>query len=75
MARPLGLEFADALYHVTSREDGKEDVYFCDEDRRLFLNVLDGVHYTTVSRAIKRIETREHTRLDPKSRRKTNAYT
>jgi len=40
MARPLRLEFADALYHVTSRGDGKEDIYFCDEDRRLFLNVL-----------------------------------
>ena len=40
MARPLRLEFGGALYHVTSPGDGKEDIYFCDEDRRLFLNVL-----------------------------------
>lgn len=40
MARPLRLEFTGALYHVTSRGDGKEDIYFCDEDRRLFLKVL-----------------------------------
>jgi putative transposase len=40
MARQLRLEFAGALYHVTSRGDGKEDIYFCDKDRWLFLNVL-----------------------------------
>ena len=26
MARPLRLEFAGALYHVTSRGDGREDI-------------------------------------------------
>lgn len=40
MARPLRLEFAGALYHVTSRGDGKENIYFCDKDRWLFLKVL-----------------------------------
>ena len=43
MARPLRLEFAGALYHVTSRGDGREDIYFCDNDRRLFLDVLGDV--------------------------------
>ena len=27
MARPLRLEFAGALYHVTSRRDRREDIY------------------------------------------------
>ena len=27
MARPLRIEFVGALYHVTSRDDGQEDVY------------------------------------------------
>jgi REP element-mobilizing transposase RayT len=43
MARPLRLEFAGALYHVTSRGDGQEDIYGGDEDRRAFLDVLAAV--------------------------------
>jgi REP element-mobilizing transposase RayT len=44
MTRPLRLEFAGALYHVTSRGDGQEDIYLTDADRRLFLDILAGVH-------------------------------
>ena len=40
MARPLRLEFAHGLYHVTSRGDGREDIYREDADRELFLEVL-----------------------------------
>jgi putative transposase len=40
MARPLRIEFAGALYHVTSRGDGREPVYLRDEDRELWLEVL-----------------------------------
>jgi REP element-mobilizing transposase RayT len=40
MARPLRLEFAGALYHVTARGDGREDIYLTDGDRRLFLDLL-----------------------------------
>lgn len=40
MARPLRIEFAGALYHVTSRGDGREDIYLKDEDRELFMTVL-----------------------------------
>ncbi|WP_303905228.1 REP-associated tyrosine transposase [Thiohalomonas denitrificans] len=43
MARPLRIEFAGALYHVTSRGDGQEDIYRDDEDRRLFLGILGEV--------------------------------
>ncbi len=38
MARPLRLEFAAALYHVTSRRDGQEAIYRADGDRRMFLD-------------------------------------
>ncbi len=41
MARPLRIEFAGALYHVTSRGNGREDIYLDDEDRELFMLVLD----------------------------------
>ena len=34
MARPLKLEFAGAVYHVTSRGDGREDIYLDDDDRQ-----------------------------------------
>ncbi|MEO8410361.1 MAG: transposase [Propionivibrio sp.] len=43
MARPLRLEFAGALYHVTARGDRQEDVFLCDEDRLDWLEVLAGV--------------------------------
>ncbi len=37
MARPLRIEFAGALDHVTSRGDGRESIYLEDEDRDLWL--------------------------------------
>ena len=40
MARPLRLEFAGAVYHVTSRGDRREDIYVDDEDRNDWLIVL-----------------------------------
>lgn len=40
MARPLRLEFHGALYHVTSRGDGREDIYLDDGDRAISLAVL-----------------------------------
>ena len=40
MARPLRLEFHGALYHVTSRGDGREAIYLDDEDREIGLRVL-----------------------------------
>lgn len=46
MARPLRLEFAGALYHVTSRGDRREDIYENNHDRRMFLSVLASVCMT-----------------------------
>jgi len=43
MARPLRIEFHGALYHVTSRGDGQDDIYHNDNDRKLFLKVLEEV--------------------------------
>ena len=40
MARPLRLEYAGALYHVTSRGDRREDIYLDDADRDAWLAVL-----------------------------------
>ena len=40
MARPLRLELAGALYHVTSRGDGREDIFLSDEDRLAWLATL-----------------------------------
>lgn len=40
MARPLRLEFAGALYHVTSRGDRREDIFLCDDDRKDWFSVL-----------------------------------
>jgi len=43
MARPLRLEFAGALYHITSRGDRREDIFEDDADRADFLSVLGDV--------------------------------
>ena len=43
MARPIRIEFAGALYHVTSRGDRKEDIYLDDTDRECFLQLLQQI--------------------------------
>lgn len=43
MARPLRIEFANALYHVTSRGDRREAIYEDDRDRFRFLAILHEV--------------------------------
>lgn len=43
MARPLRLEFAGALYHVTSRGDRQEEIYSTDADRETYLDILANV--------------------------------
>ena len=43
MSRQLRLEFPDALYHLTSRGDRREDIYEDDEDRLAFLEVFSSV--------------------------------
>jgi hypothetical protein len=43
IARPLRLEFAGALYHVTARGDGREDIYLDEADRRNFYALLGEV--------------------------------
>lgn len=43
MSRPLRIELAGGLYHVTSRGDRREDIYGCDEDRAVWLRILGQV--------------------------------
>ena len=40
MARPLRIEFAQAVYHVTSRGDRREPIFQDDKDRLLFVDLL-----------------------------------
>jgi putative transposase len=40
MARPLRIELAGGLYHVTSRGDRREEIYHCDTDRRAWLELF-----------------------------------
>lgn len=40
MARPLRLEFAGALWHVTSRGNDRQDIFFSDADRSFFVELL-----------------------------------
>ena len=40
MSRPLRIEFPNAIYHVTSRGDRREEIYRDDIDRQAQLNVL-----------------------------------
>jgi putative transposase len=43
MARPLRLEFAGAIYHVTSRGDRQEAIFRNDGDRHAWLGILASV--------------------------------
>jgi REP element-mobilizing transposase RayT len=40
MSRPLRIEVAGALYHVTSYGDGREAIFLGEEDWHLFLSVI-----------------------------------
>ena len=40
MTRPLRLEFAGALYHVTARGNARQKIFLADEDRHGFLDLL-----------------------------------
>lgn len=40
MARPLRIEYEGALYHVTSRGNARESIFFDDDDRVAFLDIL-----------------------------------
>ena len=42
MARPLRIEFAGALYHITSRGNDRQPIYDNDADRIQFLDQLNG---------------------------------
>jgi putative transposase len=50
MARPLRIELAGGLYHVTSRGDRREEIYYSDADRRarlkLFAEVCSQYNWT-----------------------------
>jgi hypothetical protein len=44
MARPPRIDFPDALYHVTSRGNGRQQVSWTSDDRQRFLGQLaDGL--------------------------------
>ncbi len=40
MARPLCIEFAGALYHITARGNERRDIFFSTHDREVFLRTL-----------------------------------
>ena len=40
MARKLRVEFEGALYHVLNRGDRRENIFYRDADRELFLDLL-----------------------------------
>lgn len=40
MARPLRLEFPEAVYHVTSRGNARQNIFADDADRHRFLSIL-----------------------------------
>jgi hypothetical protein len=51
MARPIRIEYAGALYHVTSRGDRREDIYLDDEDRLIrFATGLEWAKTTDIFR-------------------------
>ena len=40
MSRPPRIDFPDALYHVILRGNGREDIFWTDDDRHRFLQQL-----------------------------------
>jgi len=40
MPRPPRIDFPDAVYHVTSRGNGRAEIFWTDDDRQRFLGQL-----------------------------------
>jgi len=40
MSRPLRIEYPNAVYHITSRGNARDDIYLSDDDREGFLEIL-----------------------------------
>lgn len=45
MARPLRIEYAGAVYHITSRGNERKKIYCAEDDRALFLSILQRVNH------------------------------
>jgi len=59
----LGLydwEFPGAVYHLTTRGNGRQKIFFTDTDRELFLGTLAHVvsRYGSVTRRLTKLEKR-----------------
>lgn len=52
MARPLRLEFEEAIYHLTARGNRRERIFASEADRARFLEIL--------ARALPRFEVELH---------------
>jgi hypothetical protein len=49
MARPPRIDFPDALYHVTSRGNGRQQIFWTNDDRQRFVGQLsDGVNSAAI---------------------------
>ena len=49
MARPGRIDFPDGLYHVTSRGNGRQKLFWTNDDRQWFLGQLaDGVQSAAI---------------------------
>jgi REP-associated tyrosine transposase len=44
MSRPLRIEYAEAVYHVTSRGNARRSIFKDDRDREMLLNILEEVN-------------------------------
>jgi hypothetical protein len=43
MSRPLRLQYEGAVYHLTSRGNARQKIFWNDDDRKLFLGTLSRV--------------------------------
>ena len=44
MARPLRIEYPGAFYHITTRGVGRQNIFFKDCDKKMFLGKLGNLH-------------------------------
>ena len=44
MGRPLRIEYAGGLYHITSRGNERKKIFLDDGDRKKFLGILEEYH-------------------------------
>ncbi len=55
MARPLRIEYPGAFYHITTRGVGRQNIFFKDCDKKVFLEIMGDLEQIKTDKNFKKL--------------------